>query len=60
MSIALDRMYREYPATISKVLQLIGSAISCQSSMTARTEEDWLASYPKTGKVSASAWIAIR
>ena len=45
---------------MSRVRQAIGSAMSCQSPITAISELDWLASKPKIWKLSAKIWIAIR
>ncbi len=41
-------------------MQAIGSVMSCQSPITVISEVDWLASKPKTWKVSAKTSIAIR
>ncbi len=57
---ALERMYREKPATGSSVSVAIGRVIERQSPMTATSEVDWLASKLKIGNVSANTWIRIR
>ena len=60
MSIAAERMYREYPARFSRVRQTIGRVIARQSKMIDTIEVVCGPSKLKIGMVIANSWIAIR
>ena len=56
---AVERMYRENAAIVSRVSVKTGRNMSCQSPIIANIEFDWLASKPNKCRFSENTWMRI-